>query len=82
MFNDDAIARREMMDKLAEVQQYRGHELYAAFVHLLGLIDDSYNADLRSVDESGLRMKQGGARQCAVLREALLRGDNSIMPKV
>lgn len=79
---DREFRHQELYDKLTEVQAYRGHELYAAFVHLLGLIDNSYDDDLRVVSPDSLRFKQGAARQCSVLREALISGNADLMPRV
>ena len=79
----EALIRSDaVLDKLAEVQAYRGTELYAAFVHLLGLIDDSYRDDLIDVSPENLRLKQGGAKQCRKLREALIDGTDTVVPKV
>lgn len=80
----DPIAQRlkRASDRLADVQAYRGTELYKAFVDLLGAIDECYGDDLRAVTPDGLRFKQGGSRQCALLREALINGNANAVPKV
>ena len=79
----DPIAqrRKRVTDRLADVQAYRGTELYKAFVELLGAIDDCYGDDLRSVSTEDLKFKQGGSKQCVLLREALISGGVAI-PKV
>lgn len=83
MVRDERLIRQDAVaDKLSEVQAYRGHELYAAFVHLLGLIDDSYRDDLVEVSPEGLRLIQGAAKQCRKLRQALIDGDDHFLPKI
>lgn len=72
-----------VFDKLDEVKAYRGHELYAHFVHLLGLIDEAYDGDFRSVSPETLKLKQGGSLQCRLLREELISQEApSVIPKV
>jgi len=76
------MANEELLDRLIEVQAYRGHDLYAAFVRLLGALSDSYNEDFRCVAPDGLRFKQGAAKQCDALREVLIDGGTEVMPRV
>lgn len=74
--------REQIAEKLAEVHAYRGSEVYAQFVNLLGLIGDSYDEDLRTVSVEGLRYKQGASAQARLLREILISGNAGDIPKV
>ena len=75
------MRQRRAAERLADVQAYRGTDLYKAFVDLLGAIDECYGDDLRSVAPDGLRYKQGAAKQCGLLRDALISGRTAV-PKV
>lgn len=74
--------REQIAEKLAEVHAYRGSEVYAQFVILLGLLGDAYDEDLRTVTPDNLRYKQGASAQARLLREILISGSTGDIPKV
>ena len=74
--------REQIAEKLADVYAYKGSELYAHFVDLLGLLSDSYDEDLRTVSADKLGFKQGASAQVRVLKENLIHGELLDLPKV
>lgn len=74
--------RTQVVEKLADIYPYKGTELYANFVQLLGLIERSYDEDLRTVSVEKLGFKQGASAQVRVLYDNLIRGEHGDIPKV
>lgn len=74
--------REQLAEQLETVFAYKGSELYAHFVSLLGTLDRCYDDDFRQVTPDGLRFKQGAASQVRVLRDVLIRAEMGDLPKV
>ena len=73
--SDEISTRRNAVsERLETLQQYRGNETYLAVIQLLKAIEDAYADDLREVSMENLKLKQGGCKQCFMLRQALIDG--------
>lgn len=77
-----ADARELLHEKLADVYAYKGTELYAHFVSLLGLIENCYDEDFRTITPENLRHKQGAVQQISVLKNCLIRPESGDLPKL
>lgn len=75
-------ARDQLAEQLETVFAYKGSELYAHFVSLLGTLDRCYDDDFRQVAPDGLRFKQGAASQIRVLRDVLIKAEPGDLPKI
>lgn len=74
--------RQALAERLAEVRDYRGSDLYTAFVRLLMALDDCYSEELRSADLPRLYEFRGAAAQCRALQDALLDRRELTTPKI
>ncbi len=81
MHDEIQIRREAMRENMATLQQYRGNDAYLAMIRLLKSIEDCYGDDLREVSPDGLRFKQGGCKQCHLLRMAMMDGGD-LPPKL
>lgn len=76
-------ARDDALDALNTLKQYRGSDAYLALVKLLWAMDACYAHDLRQAEEKEIRLKQGGARQCALLADELMSPiEAQVVPKL
>lgn len=75
-------ARELLAEKLADVYAYKGSELYAHFVSLLGLMESCYDEDFRTIAPESLKYKQGAACQIRILRNCLIKAEAGDLPRV
>ena len=82
---DENTARAALAEQMLDVLAYRGTDMFAQFVLLLGCIDECYREEMLTVTPDRLLYKQGAAAQVRALRNQLInsRTDSiSDLPKV
>lgn len=73
--------KKAVEEALEEAAIHHGSDAYKAFVKLLSALDDCYGEDLKSCSLESVHKKQGAAKQCQLLVNALT-GDVRAAPKV